>query len=113
MPYISQKLKLSREQDRRVKLSDDQREEIRKKYETGLYSTRALAREYNVSRRTIQFTCHPERYERAREQFKERRADGRYKPTAEEWAKTMKEHRHYKQRLYLNGELKPEPKEEE
>lgn len=105
MPYTSEKLKLSRDQDRRIKLTDDQRDAIRAKYQTGLYSQRALAQEYGVSRRTIQFTIDAEKYGRAREQFKERRKDGRYKPDKKAWAETMKEHRHYKQSLYLKGEL--------
>jgi hypothetical protein len=89
-------------------LTDEQREEIKEKYSTGLYSQRALAREYKVSRRLISFIIDDEKYQKCKEQLKERRADGRYKPTKEEWAKTMKEHRHYKQRLYLNGELTEE-----
>ena len=108
MPYKSEKIKLSRSQDRRIKLTDEQREEIRQKYSTGLYSQRALAREYKVSRRLISFVLDDEKYQKCKEQFKERRADGRYKPTKEEWSKTMKDHRHYKQKLYLNGELTEE-----
>lgn len=105
MPYKSEKLKLSPEQDRRRRLTDDQKSEIRKKYESGLYSQRALAREYNVSRRTIQFTVDAEKKERARQQFKERRKDGRYKYSKEEWARVQREHRQYKQKLYVNGKL--------
>jgi len=73
-----------------------------------LYSQRALAKEYNVSRRLITFVIDDEKYQKAREQFKERRDDGRYKPTKEERSKVMRDHRHYKQKLYLNGELKEE-----
>lgn len=108
MPYKSEKIKLSREQDRRIKLSPTQREEIKEKYSTGLYSQRALAREYNVSRRLITFVLDDKKYQKAKEQFKERRADGRYKPDKEKWAETMREHRHYKQKLHLDGELKEE-----
>lgn len=108
MPYKSQSIKLSPSQDRRIKLTDEQREEIKEKYSTGLYSQRALAREYKVSRRLISFIIDDTKYQKCKEQLKERRADGRYKPDKEEWAKTMREHRHYKQRLYLNGELKEE-----
>lgn len=105
MPYKSSKIKLSKSQDRRIKLTDEQREEIKHKYATGLYSQRALAREYKVSRRLITFIIDDTKYQRCKEQLKERRAVGRYKPDKEEWAKTMREHRHYKQKLYLNGEL--------
>ena len=108
MPYKSEKIKLLKSQDRRIKLTDEQREEIRMKYSTGLYSQRALAREYGVSRRLISFVLDDEKYQKCREQFKERRADGRYKPTKEEWAKTQKEHRQYKQKLYVDGKLTEE-----
>lgn len=112
MPYICEKIKLPKEFDRRVKLSDDQREEIREKYATGLYSKRQLANEYCVSRRTIQFVCDPEKYKRSREQFKARQSDGRYKPTKEERARIMREHRRYKQKLYISGKLSREDQEE-
>ena len=108
MPYKSEKIKLSKAQDRRIKLTDEQREEIKHKYSTGLYSQRALAREYGVSRRLITFIIDDTKYQKCKEQFKERKADGRYKPDKEGWAKTMREHRHYKQKLYLDGELKEE-----
>lgn len=105
MPYKSEKMKLSKEQDRRIKLSDEQKEEIRAKYATGFYSQRGLATEYNVSRRLISFVLDDEKAKRAAEQLKERKADGRYKPSKEQWASTMKEHRRYKQQLYMEGKL--------
>ena len=108
MPYKSEKIKLSRSQDRRIKLTDEQREEIKEKYATGLYSQRALSREYGVSRRLIPFVLDDTKYQKCKEQFKEHKADGRYKPDRKEWAKTMRKHRHYKQKLYLDGELKEE-----
>ena len=49
MPYKSEKIKLPAEYDRRRKLTDDQRDEIRHKYSTGAYSLNALAMEYGVS----------------------------------------------------------------
>ena len=112
MPYKSEKIKLPKEHDRRIKLTDEQREEIRMKYSTGLYSQRALAREYGVSRRLISFVLDDTKYQKCKEQFKERKADGRYKPDKETWAKTMREHRQYKQKLYTSGKL-PEDEESE
>lgn len=111
MPYKSEKIKLNETQDRRKKLTELQREEIRNKYATGLYSQRTLAKEYNVSRRLITFILDDEKQKRNAELLKERKLDGRYKPTKEEWAKTVREYRRYKQELYLKGELK-EDKEE-
>lgn len=110
MPYKSEKIKLPKELDRRVKLTDEQRKEIRDKYLTGTYSQRTLAKEYNVSRRLITFILDEEKRKRNADLFKERRADGRYKPTKEDWANTVKEHRRYKQELYLEGKLKEDNK---
>lgn len=105
MPFKSEKIKLPRKYDRRVKLSDEQRCEIREKYASGLYSQRALALEYQVSRRLISFIIDPEKYAKCREQFKERRKDGRYKPDKESWSEIMKEHRSYKQKLFTYGKI--------
>lgn len=103
--YKSERIKLSPEQDRRIKLNDKQREEIREKYMTGMYSQRNLAEEYGVSRRLITFILDPDKAKKNAEQLKQRRADGRYKPSKEKWAAIMREHRQYKQELYLKGEL--------
>lgn len=105
-------MKLPRELDRRVKLTEEQRQQIWEEYATGATSLIALANKYEVSKRTIQFTLYPERYTKAREQFKERRKDGRYKGTKEQWAKIQKEHRHYKQELYKKGLLTESSPEE-
>lgn len=104
MPYKSEKLKLSETQDRRRKLTDEQKEEIKRIYAEGKCGTRPLAKQFGVSRKTIQLIVNPE--------IKQRQHDyvannwRKYRPTKEEWAETMKEHRHYKQELYLKGELK-------
>lgn len=106
MPYKSEKIKLAPEQDRRRKLTDEQKREIKRIYESGVCGTRPLAKQFGVSRRTIQFIVDEAKKQRCAEQFKQRRKDGRYKPTKEEWAATVREHRQYKQKLYLKGELK-------
>ena len=108
MPYKSEKIKLPRELDRRVKLTDEQREEIRYKYSTGFYSQRNLAAEYGVSKRTIQFTLDEDKRRRAQEAFKERRKDGRYKVSKEERNAIQREHRRYKENLKKSGLLKEE-----
>lgn len=106
MPYKSDKITISgTTYDRRVKLSDAQRCEIRERYAAGGVSTYTLASEYGVSRRAIDFALHPERYERAREQFKERRKDGRYFVPTEERREIMREHRAYKRKLHEAGNI--------
>lgn len=104
MPYKSEKLKLSETQDRRRKLTDDQKEEIKRIYESGVCGTRLLAKQFNVSRKTIQLIVNPEMKQRQHDYVANNWR--KYRPTKEEWAETMKEHRHYKQELYLKGELK-------
>ena len=106
MPYKSEKAIISgTKHDRRMKLTNEQRQEIRKIRQDKGYSYRVLAKIYNVSKSTIIFVCNPDRYERCREQFIERRKDGRYKVSKEKHAQVIREHRHYKQQLYLNGEI--------
>ena len=50
MPYKfeHEHLKIKDKDDRRIKLFDEDREEIRKLYATGLYSQRDLANKYNI-----------------------------------------------------------------
>lgn len=59
MPYKSENLKLSETQDRRRKLTDDQKEEIKRIYESGVCGTRPLAKQFGVSRSTIQVIVNP------------------------------------------------------
>lgn len=72
MPYKFEyeHLKIKDKDDRRIKLFDEDREEIRKLYATGLFSQRDLANRYNVSRRTITFVLDPTKRERANELLK-------------------------------------------
>lgn len=103
MPYKSEKLKLPPTKDRRRKLTDEQKEEIRAIYATGVCGTRPLAKQFGVSKSTIQIIVNPDRAAAVKQRIKEHWRD--YRPSKEEWAKTMKEHRHYKQDLFLKGEI--------
>ena len=103
--FETDKMKIKPEHDRRIKLNDQQREAIREKYATGMYTQRNLAEEYGVSRRLISFVLDPDKLKKNAEQLKKRKADGRYKPTKEKWAAIQREHRQYKHQLYLKGEL--------
>ena len=101
MPYKSEKLKLPPNKDRRRKLTDEQKEEIKRIYAEGKCGTRPLAKQFGVSRSTIQIIVNPAIAERVKQRTKEHWRD--YRPSKKEWATTMKEHRHYKQELYLKG----------
>ena len=103
MPYKSERIKLAPHQDRRRKLTDEQKEEIKRLYATGLIGQRPLAEQFGVSRSLIQIIVNPEIAEKKKQRIKEHWRD--YRPSKEEWAATMREHRHYKQGLYVKGEL--------
>lgn len=106
MPYKSEKIKLQETQDRRRKLTSEQREEIEELYGTGCYSLNDLAKMFNVSKKTVLLIVNKESAERAKEYRKE---------NWREWARDSKEHaeairktRRYKQQLYREGKLKEE-----
>jgi len=104
MPYKSEKIPLGEKQDRRRKLTQEQKDEIVALYSTGLNSLRSLGKQFGVDKSYISILVNPERAETVRNRIKEHWRD--YKATQENWAKIMKEHRRYKHSLYLKGELK-------
>ena len=107
MPYKSEKIKIANtEYDRRIKLTEEQKKEIREKYATGTVGHRPLAKEYGVSRSLIRYVVDEEKYEKSKAYFRERRKDGRYNKSKEENNKIMKERRKYKQKLYLEGKIR-------
>lgn len=85
-------------EDRRVRFSDSDKEEIRYKHKQGA-SICSLAKDYEVHKRAIQFVIYPERYEHAKMLARKRRADGRYKPTSEQQRVLMADHRAHKRAL--------------
>ena len=104
MPFIHGKLKIKREDDRRIKLNEAERTKIAELYKGGGYSIRELARMFGVSARLVGFCVHPDKLERSKELYKERRKDGRYYDK-DKWRVQNREHRRYKQRLFLEGKL--------
>lgn len=104
MPYKSEKLKLIGIQDRRKKLTDEQREEIRKRYFDGSgWSLSALGSAFGVSKKTVLLIVNPHSAEMARKYQRENWRE--FRPTREKRNETVREHRRYKQQLYLRGEL--------
>lgn len=103
MPYKSEKIRLNETQDRRRKLTEEQKEEIRRIYAKGTCGTRLLAKQFGVSRSTIQTIVNPEIAKRNHEYVAKHWRD--HRPSKEEWATTMRKHRRYKHELYLKGEL--------
>lgn len=106
MPYKAEKIKLPPELDRRRKLTDEQKDEIKHKYDTGCYSLSGLAKEYSVSKKTVLLIVNPESKRKSDQRIKEHWKD--YAPNREEQNAIAKEHRHYKHKLYKEGKLKEE-----
>ena len=106
MPYKSEKIKLKGLQDRRKKLTDEQRKRIRELYGTGLYSLNDLAKKYNVSKKTILLIVNKESNEKAKQYRKEHWKE--WQRGTEERNRAIMNTRKYKQSLMLKGELKEE-----
>lgn len=104
MPYKSEKIKLTEEQDHRRKLTTDKQKEIIKMYATGLYSWNQLANIFGCSKTRIGQIVNPERGQKCKDRIKEHWK--KYQRTGEDWNKIQKEHRQYKQKLFLEGKLK-------
>lgn len=110
MPFVSSTIKLPRELDRRVHLSEDDKERIKSLYKDG-FAVRAIGREFadKCDRRVIQYVLFPDRYTKMLQNAKRRRLEkgntlkeyGR-----KNWRETIREHRQYKQSLYLKGLIK-------
>ena len=107
MPYKSEKIPLPPQYDRRRKLTEDDKFEIVRLRKEHNLSQRTLARMFGVSRKLIIFIIDPERHERAKAQFKERRKDGRYYDR-ETNTIAVRNTRQYKHKLYLDGKIKEE-----
>lgn len=106
MPYKIEKIKLQGLQDRRKKLTDEQRKEIRELYATGGYSLNGLAKMYEVSKKTVLLIVNDESAEKARQYRKEHWKE--WQPTKEEHAEAIRKTRRYKNNLYKSGKLKEE-----
>ena len=105
MPYKSEKIRIDNTMyDRRRKLTQEQKEEIRAIYLTGVCGQRPLARQFGVSRSTIQIIVNDEIAKRKKQYVKDNWK--KYVADKEEHARVMKEHRHYKQKLYLENKIK-------
>lgn len=106
MPYKSEKITISgTKHDRRQKLTPEQKDEIRHLYYTTDTSQRKLAKQFGVSRRLITFILDADREERNQRLLKQRKAKGLYRQSKEQRAAIMRDHRHYKQQLFLQGDI--------
>lgn len=114
MPYIfeEQKKLIPKELDRRIKLNEIQRIEIRKLYNTGKYSYRSLAKEYNVTKNTIRDAIYPEKAIEEKQKRLARAKEKNYYYDREKNNAYMKKHRAYKKQLHDDNLLLNNKKEE-
>jgi hypothetical protein len=73
-------------------------------YSTGLYSLNKLAKRFDVSKKTILLIVNIESATKAKQYRKDHWKE--WQRTGEEWNKTQREHRAYKNKLYKEGKLK-------
>jgi len=102
MPYKCEKLHIPKDKDRRIKLTDEQRQEIRDSYPD--FSQRQLAKKFGVSRRLITFILDPQKLKRNIEARNLKGGSSQYY-TKESQKVYIKTHRHYKHSLYKAGLL--------
>ena len=103
MPALIDKVTVGAEFDRRRKLTDEQRDEIRHKYATGEYIYTQLAEEYGVSKKVILLTVNPES-KRKNAEYAKTHWKNQIR-TKEERTRTAREHRAYKQQLLDAGKI--------
>lgn len=103
MPYVSDKIRLTEKQDRRVKLLSEDKEEIRKLYATGQYSMGQLAKQYNVCKKTILLIVNPESKKKNDQYIKENWK--KFRLPTEKRTEYRNNTARYKYELYKSGQL--------
>jgi transposase len=103
MPYKFEykKIPIPKDKDRRRKLTDEQKTEIKALY--GKVSQRKLASIYGVSRRTIQFIGDPEKHKENLQRRQERGGSMAYYDKDYNTSR-VREHRRYKNKTLKNIE---------
>lgn len=104
MPSKYEKIKLQGLQDRRRKLTDEQRKDMIRLYGTGEWSLRLLGMKFGVSESAAALICNPARAEAMKQYQRENWRDR--KRSNEENAEAVRRSRQYKQSLYKQGMLK-------
>jgi len=103
MPFKSENIKIAgTKHDGRIKLTPEQKAEI--KANPLELSTRKLAANYGVSRRTIQFILDPEKLEENKKRRDERGGWQKYYDNSVH-SEAVKQTRRKKQKLFKDGEI--------
>ena len=105
MPRKSDKIKIANSEfDRRIKLTNNDKELIRWLREEEQISYKKLADRFNVSKRSIIFICKPETLEKNKK-LRENRGGWKVYYDKERNTKSIREHRNYKRDLYLKNKI--------
>ena len=105
MPYKNRKMKIPRELDRRVRVTEEMSENMLTMYRDGA-SLHAIAREFGVDRKTVKRYVVPGYIEEMSAIRKARKPWLVYYDK-DRWRELMKGHRHYKRELEKTGKLLP------
>lgn len=114
MPRLSDTIRLPKKYDRRIKLSAQDKIEIRHAYFgkelffdqsiSPAVSQRTLAKNYGVSRRSIVWVLYPDRLKHNQELRANRGGSKVYYNRAKNTI-SQREHRNYKRKLFLEGKI--------
>lgn len=91
--------------DRRRKLTEEQKQEIRRIREADGMSQAALAQMFGVSKRLVQLILDPEKEKIAKQRYAERAKDGRYAKSKAEAAAIYREYKERRQTLISEGKI--------
>lgn len=91
------KYRVGRARDKRIKLTDDERQDIKRRYNNGA-TKRALARFYHVDRRLIDFIVNPDKYEATLRRRSDEKAHLKYYDS-ERRKEYIQKHNLYKKQL--------------
>ena len=103
MPYKCESINLTGLSDRRRKLTDEQIMQAKLIRETTGAGWRTIAKQFGVSKTSVQRWCDDTYRQRVHDYNS--RTWKNHQVKGEEWAKVMREHRRYKQKLYIEGRL--------
>lgn len=105
MPTLTDIVTVPYEHDGRRKITDEQKQEVRRLHEIEGLAIREITRRVGISRRSVQFILFPERAEAVKARHKEVKRWEKYN-TPEYHTPYMRKHRAKKKLLLKNGLVK-------
>jgi transposase-like protein len=103
MPYKSEKIRLPREYDRRIKFTEEKKKQADLLISQGESITQT-AKVLGISKRLLQFYLYPERHKKNLQDRQEKGGSKIYY-NRQKHNESIKDLRHYKQNLFLKGKI--------